>query len=46
MAQRSKELPGGVQETERNLSNKISQGGFTVAFWCDAYSAAESRGDG
>ncbi len=32
-AQLAERLAGiGIQETERNLANKISRGGFTVAF--------------
>ena len=29
----------GVQETERNLNNKISRGGFTVAFLLQCFKA-------
>lgn len=31
----------GVQETARNLNNKISRGGFTAAFLLQALEAAE-----
>ena len=29
----------GIQETERNLANKISRGGFTAAFFVECLSA-------
>lgn len=29
----------GLQETERNLANKISRGGFTAAFFLECLSA-------
>lgn len=38
----------GVQETERNLNNKISRGGFSAAFFLqclDAIGASEVRLD-
>lgn len=31
----------GVQETERNLANKISRGGFTAAFFIQCLTAIE-----
>jgi hypothetical protein len=33
----------GVQETERNLNNKISRGGFTAAFFIQCLEAIGSR---
>jgi hypothetical protein len=33
----------GVQETERNLANKISRGGFTAAFLLQCLAAVEAR---
>ena len=32
----------GLQETERNLANKISRGGFTAAFFLQCLSAIEA----
>ncbi len=29
----------GIQETERNLNNKISRGGFTAAFFLQCFEA-------
>ena len=37
LAERLAEI--GVQETERNLNNKISRGGFTAAFMLQALTA-------
>jgi len=33
----------GIHETERNLTNKISRGGFTAAFLLQCLTAIESR---
>lgn len=33
----------GVVETERNLANKISRGGFTAAFFLQCMDAMEAR---
>jgi hypothetical protein len=33
----------GVQETERNLANKISRGGFTAAFLLQCLAAVGAR---
>ena len=33
----------GVQETERNLNNKISRGGFSAAFLLECLDALEVR---
>jgi hypothetical protein len=33
----------GVQETERNLNNKISRGGFTAAFFLQCLDAIGAR---
>ncbi len=33
----------GIQETERNLNNKISRGGFTGAFLLQCLDAIEAR---
>ncbi len=33
----------GVEETERNLANKISRGGFTAAFLIQCLDAAGSK---
>lgn len=33
----------GIPETERNLNNKISRGGFTVAFLLQCLDAVEAR---
>jgi len=35
--------PLGVQETERNLANKLSRGGFSAAFMLQCLSAIGSR---
>lgn len=33
----------GIHETERNLNNKISRGGFTAAFFLQCLEAIEAR---
>ena len=33
----------GVQETERNIANKISRGGFTAVFFVQCLIAADAR---
>ena len=33
----------GIQETERNLANKISRGGFTAAFMVQCFEAIGER---
>ena len=33
----------GIQETERNLNNKISRGGFTAAFLIQCLTAIETQ---
>lgn len=33
----------GLKETERNLANKISRGGFTAAFWLQCLAAIGAR---
>jgi hypothetical protein len=33
----------GLQETERNLANKISRGGFTAAFLFQCLNAIEAK---
>ena len=35
--------PLGVQETERNLANKISRGGFSAAFMLQCLTAVGSK---
>ncbi len=43
-AQLVEQLAGiGVAETERNLANKISRGGFTAAFFLQCLTAAGCR---
>jgi hypothetical protein len=46
-AQLAEKLAGlGIQETERNLANKISRGGFTAAFlvqYLEAVGASDIR---
>lgn len=41
LADRLREM--GLSETERNLANKISRGGFTAAFLLQCLAAAECR---
>ncbi|MER9604302.1 DUF6471 domain-containing protein [Mesorhizobium sp. M0243] len=43
-AQLAEKLAGmGIHETERNLNNKISRGGFTAAFLLQCLDAIETK---